>query len=140
MRVIGNLIRVRDSDLPWPEKVRQGIFDQFDEQDVPYYAATFVTLSELYTKAREKKNESLFDAFRRHKEVWIEILQEGIDQGYAGGGVSAKMAYFALTGMCNWVYKWYSEKGALTTKEIGEQFARLFLDGFAKRKPVGKLT
>jgi hypothetical protein len=59
----------------------------------------------------------------------MDILQ---DQGYADGSMSAKMAYFALVGMCSWTYKWYSEKGALSTREIGEQFARLFLDGFTR--------
>lgn len=136
-RVIENLLKIKDSNLPWPEKVRRAIMQQFDEEQVPHFKAIFMSVSELYTKARREENEVLFNAFKRHKEVWINLLQEGIDQGYSDGTISAKLAYFALVGMCQWAYKWYSPQGPLTAKEIGEQFANLFLEGFA-RKPAGK--
>jgi AcrR family transcriptional regulator len=139
-KVTEGLIQVRDSDLPWPEKVRRGIFAQFDSRYISYYTAIFITLSELYTKARHDRNEFMFDSFRRHKEIWTDILQEGVDQGYTDGSMSAKTAYFALVGMINWTYKWYSEGGTLTIEELSEQFARLFLGGFTADRPIGSLT
>ncbi len=131
-KVIERLLKVKNSGLPWPEKIRQAILAQFEQEDVPHFAATFMAVSELYTKARRDKNRVLLAAFRRHKEAWISLLQEGIEQSYSDGTISAKLAYFALVGMSQWTYKWYSESGPLTSEEIGEQFARLFLEGFAR--------
>lgn len=136
-RVIHKLEKIKDSDLPWPEKVRRAILEQFNDEEVPHFTAIFMSVSELYTKGRER-NEVIFNVLKRHKEVWIDILQEGIDSGYSDGSISAKLAYFALVGMCQWAYKWYSDKGPLTAKQIGEQFAKLFLEGFGSSRPAGK--
>ncbi len=63
-----------------------------------------------------------------YQEQVEKILQGGIAGGYFRQ-VDARLATLALFGMCNWAYQWYRKGGINTSKEIGDFFAELFLNG-----------
>src|SRR6185295_355107 len=44
-------------------------------------------------------------------------------------GVNPKLAAFALLGMLNWTYQWYSTAGSNSREEIAKSFQHIFLQG-----------
>jgi AcrR family transcriptional regulator len=45
------------------------------------------------------------------------------------GKVSARAATFALLGMINWIYQWYSPEGSLQERDLVEQYTEIFFSG-----------
>ena len=62
------------------------------------------------------------------------IIQQGMDQGIFRTG-DPKMIEFAMMGAVNWIAKWFDPAGALTSDQIGDQFAD-YLVGGLKEYPV----
>jgi AcrR family transcriptional regulator len=56
------------------------------------------------------------------------IIQQGIDQGAFRTG-DPKMIEFAMMGAVNWIAKWFDPSGALTSNQIGDQFADYLVGG-----------
>jgi len=131
------LKQIRDSDLPWPEKVRRSISMHLDGDYISSYRIAFTVLSELYVQSRRRKNKRLFLPLREHDKVWMEIILQGVEQGYVHeDSVDPKLLYLFLSGAWNWVYKWYSPRGPLTLEKIREQLAELFMKGCISRDLV----
>ena len=56
------------------------------------------------------------------------IIQQGIDQGAFRTG-DPKMIEFAMMGAVNWIAKWFDPAGAMTSDQIGDQFADYLVGG-----------
>ena len=56
------------------------------------------------------------------------IIQQGIDQGTFRPG-DPKMIEFAMMGAVNWIAKWFDPAGAMTSDQIGDQFADYLVGG-----------
>ncbi len=65
----------------------------------------------------------------KFENIWREIIQEGIDFGQFNSTNAAQATRFLL-GTLNWTITWYNPAGPLTSAEITEQCANLFLHGF----------
>ena len=66
------------------------------------------------------------------ERIWREIIKEGISQGEfipSEPGLTTK----ALLGVLNWTITWYQEDGLLSSDEIADQFADLFIQGMLVR-------
>lgn len=59
------------------------------------------------------------------------IIQQGMDQGVFKPG-DPKMIEFAMMGAVNWIAKWFDPEGAMTSDQIGEQFANYLVGGLKK--------
>ncbi len=67
------------------------------------------------------------------EQIWREIIKEGISQGefiQSEPGLTTK----ALLGVLNWTITWYQEDGLLSSDEIADQFADLFIQGMLVRE------
>lgn len=65
---------------------------------------------------------------RRYERTIADLVAEGIARGELRE-VDPRLAALALLGALNWTVKWFSPAGPLGAAEVGEAFARLFLDG-----------
>lgn len=66
---------------------------------------------------------------RREYEEWIESC---VAAGISGGAfrpLAARLPTLALLGALNWTVKWFDPAGPKTAREVGEEFAGLFLQG-----------
>ncbi len=68
------------------------------------------------------------------KKEYIHFVAELIaDVQHARGlnsvAVHPKTAAFALLGMINWIYQWYSPEGSIKEEELVEQFTRILFSG-----------
>lgn len=69
------------------------------------------------------------DAKRDRYQALVEdLIRQGVESGEFRD-VDAHLAAFALFGMCNWAYQWYSSEGPLRTREIAYAFWDLLLHG-----------
>jgi AcrR family transcriptional regulator len=59
------------------------------------------------------------------------IIQQGIDDGVFRTG-DPKMIEFAMMGAVNWIAKWFDPAGAMTSDQIGDQFADYLVGGLKK--------
>jgi len=67
---------------------------------------------------------------RRYEEVFIEIVQEGIDDGTIRPLASARVLAFGIIGMIGWTNRWFvPQKSAESAEEIGAAFAEMALGG-----------
>jgi TetR/AcrR family transcriptional regulator, cholesterol catabolism regulator len=65
------------------------------------------------------------DAFDRGMR---RIIQGGVESGVFGG-VDAKLMAFAILGAVNWIPRWYSPEGPLTSQHIADRFADFLTRG-----------
>ncbi|MDY6863184.1 MAG: TetR family transcriptional regulator, partial [Thermodesulfobacteriota bacterium] len=73
---------------------------------------------------------------RRVFERYIEeVLIEGVNKGIFQIK-DTKMATYALLGMDNWIYQWYSPDGKFKPEGMAELFIELFLKGILKDKKM----
>jgi AcrR family transcriptional regulator len=70
---------------------------------------------------------------RRYERTIADLIAEGSARGELRE-VDPRLATLALLGALNWTVKWFSPAGALGAGEVGEAFARLFLDGLRQPK------
>ena len=67
----------------------------------------------------------------RHATLLEAILEEGVRAGEFRA-INIKMTTYAIIGMCNWLYQWYSPDGPLTPREIANIFSDLIIQGLSK--------
>ena len=76
---------------------------------------------------------------RRQRRMWVDLLHEGIDQGYFRPDIDVDLVYRFIRDT-TWVsVRWYQPGGPLTAEQVGRQYLSIVLGGIAtqKEKPGG---
>jgi AcrR family transcriptional regulator len=69
---------------------------------------------------------------RRQRKMWVEVLTEGIDQGYFRPDVDVDVVYRFIRDT-TWVsVRWYQPGGPLTAQQVGQQYLSIVLGGIRK--------
>jgi AcrR family transcriptional regulator len=69
---------------------------------------------------------------RRQRKMWVEVLTEGIDQGYFRPDVDVDVVYRFIRDT-TWVsVRWYQPGGPLTAQQVGQQYLSIVLGGIGK--------
>ncbi|MDO8689103.1 MAG: TetR/AcrR family transcriptional regulator, partial [Dehalococcoidia bacterium] len=87
--------------------------------------AVLLEASKYLSPARRR---SALKQQRRYESLIERILEEGVLLGQFRP-CDAKVITFAILGMGNWVYRWYSPKGKLAIAELARVFAEFALCG-----------
>ncbi len=125
---IDGLEKVNRMPIPVGEKIRLGIqhhlssFDQY----IAEYAVMLHEKTDWLPKSLERKIKK---KFRHYTTLWDKLINEAISDKVIQPGLDSKVLMWAILGMCNWVYKWYSREGRLSTSKIGEIFYRVLREG-----------
>ena len=68
---------------------------------------------------------------RRQRKMWVEILTEGIAQGYFRPDVDVDLVYRFIRDT-TWVsVRWYQPGGSLTAEQVGQQYLSIVLGGIS---------
>lgn len=87
----------------------------------------------LEHRSLEPKYRTLHIPHRdRFERIWRDLIQEGKNAGVFDSS-DASMSARAILGVANWTVTWYRKDGPMTSAEIADQFADLFLKGLLKR-------
>lgn len=65
------------------------------------------------------------------ERIFEEVITEGVAKGEFRADLNARRATLAILGMCNAASSWYRKEN-VSVAEIGEDFARLVIDGIAE--------
>jgi AcrR family transcriptional regulator len=66
---------------------------------------------------------------RAYGDLFMSIIEDGQKAGEFRADVDARLMMLAIVGMMNWSHRWFVPGGPKTLPEIGEQFAKVALDG-----------
>jgi AcrR family transcriptional regulator len=95
-------------------------------EHMPLYGFSFRDEGYLPKEVREE-----FRALKSEIDVQLQlVINEGIVAGQFKP-LNSRMVGFAIIGMCNWMWKWYRDDGALSPKEIADVVCALVIDGLA---------
>jgi AcrR family transcriptional regulator len=129
MDILDETVLAPIKDITDPrEKLRQTIIGHID----------------LIVRARDQEitvilheNRSLSGALRKklnaRKRAYIDYLENLIARVQEQSGrpplVKPRLAAFALLGMINWLYQWYSAEGSVKQEELAQVYTDFFLRG-----------
>jgi AcrR family transcriptional regulator len=69
---------------------------------------------------------------REYDAIFEGVYNAGVEQGIFRK-LPAHVVVAGALGMCNWLYVWYDEEGALTAAEIADSYATILSDGWRIR-------
>jgi TetR/AcrR family transcriptional regulator, cholesterol catabolism regulator len=84
---------------------------------------------------RSLAGEALVEV-RRQRERYLALVTGVVRRGISCGefgSTDARVATFAVLGMCNWLCQWYRPEGRLSAAEIGRAFGDVVLGGLLLR-------
>ena len=74
------------------------------------------------------------DLNRRQRKMWVDLLKQGIEQGYFPADIDVDLVYRFIRDT-TWVsVRWYQPGGPLTAEQVGRQYLAIVLDGIATEK------
>ncbi len=128
--LIERMQSVLDCPAPPDEKLRQAMIvylkTMLDRRDL---AAVLLLEHRSLEPEMQSRHVPRRDRFER---LWRDLIQDGLDADQYCCTDPA-VASWALLGVLNWTITWYRPEGSLTSEEIAEQFANLFLNGLRTR-------
>jgi AcrR family transcriptional regulator len=116
-------------DLPADERLRQMICEylQILAENTDLSAVLLFEHRSLDGRqhARHLPNRDKFEA------LWREVLEDGVrTRRFVCEDVA--VAARAILGIMNWTITWYRPNGALTIRQVAEQYSNLLLNGLLK--------
>jgi AcrR family transcriptional regulator len=73
---------------------------------------------------------------RRQRKMWVDVLTEGIEQGYFRGDLDIDLVYRFIRDT-TWVsVRWYQPGGPLTAEQVGREYLAIVLGGITTHKEV----
>jgi AcrR family transcriptional regulator len=127
--LMAQLDEIEATDLPANEKFAGVITGQVRlfADNIAELAVFIENETELprpeYQRARKEK--------RDYTERLEALYRQGVEEGVFAD-LPPRLAVFAISGMTNWMYRWYDPAGTYTPEELGAFFLRLAQGGYLK--------
>lgn len=119
-------------DVPSLEKLRTLIIELMRSY-AAHYPLLYVYMRENLAhveSGRTEWSQYMRHINRRYEEVFIAIVQDGIDDGTIRPLASARVLAFAIIGMIGWTNRWFvPDRSPESADVIGNAFAELALGG-----------
>ena len=126
-RAYNTLEEIVNSDAPATEKITKAIANHVTvfAQHYPHIA---VYLHDFHN-VMKKLQDSGAEAPKEYQQLLAQLLQQGVDSGELRADLDPTVAGYAILGMCNWMYRWYTPEGHLPAEAIANVFTKLVLEG-----------
>jgi AcrR family transcriptional regulator len=76
----------------------------------------------------------LFKLGQQYERCLMDILAEGLADGSFSSASEPKIIAYGVLGSLNWTHRWFNPEGRLSSDQVAETFADLFLRGLAPRE------
>jgi TetR/AcrR family transcriptional regulator, cholesterol catabolism regulator len=122
---------IADGEGSAPEKLRALIVDLWESYQEHYPLMYVYVQEDMRRLATDDSPQAavLMSLGERYSQAVRRVIAQGIDDGYFGEQFGVTLTAHAVIGAVSWSHRWYSPVGELSAREIGEQFADLFLQG-----------
>ena len=85
----------------------------------------------IYQDEAQRRFSYVEELNQRHRAMWVDVLNEGIAQGYFQSGMDVDLVYRFIRDT-TWVsVRWYQPGGPLTAEQVGKQYLAIVLGGIA---------
>lgn len=123
---------VRKTDASTEEKLRTLIIELMKSYGT-HYPLLYIYLRENLSQVEGSRTDwsrQVRKLNQRYEEIFVSIVQEGIDAGTLRSTGSAKVIAYGIIGMMGWTNRWFEpQKSAESAEEIGVVFADMVLNG-----------
>jgi hypothetical protein len=75
-----------------------------------------------------ERRAEIIEGRDRYEAVLRGLVASGVESGELRP-VEPKIAVFAILGAINWIARWYDPEGDVDSRELGEDFADLLIEG-----------
>ena len=75
----------------------------------------------------------LLDSQKRFRQMWVDLLEKGIDEGDFRADLDPPVIYRFLRDTVWVAASWYQPQGRLTSEEIARQYLAMVLEGIQRR-------
>jgi TetR/AcrR family transcriptional regulator, cholesterol catabolism regulator len=80
----------------------------------------------------------LFKLGQQYERCLVDIIAEGLADGSFASASDAKIIAYGILGSLNWTHRWFNPAGRLTSDQVAETFADLFLRGLEPREKTAR--
>jgi AcrR family transcriptional regulator len=130
-RMTADLKAIVSLDLPASERLERAIGQHMQTLD-ENYPGLFISLAENLHLLTIGTDRDIQKNARAYADLFMSIIEDGIRAGEFRADVDPRLMMLAIVGMMNWSHRWFAPDGRNTLPEIGEQFAKLALDGLRR--------
>ena len=122
---------IADGDGTAPEKLRALIVDLWESYQEHYPLMYVYVQEDMRRLASDESPQAavLISLGDRYSQAVRRVIAQGIEEGDFGEQFGVTLTAHAVIGAVSWSHRWYSPNGQLGAREIGEQFADMFLQG-----------
>jgi TetR/AcrR family transcriptional regulator, cholesterol catabolism regulator len=138
---------VHASKATAPDKLRTLIVSLM-ESYATHYPLLYVYIRENLSHVESDRTDwsrYMRSLNRQYEEVFIAIVQEGLDDGSLRSLTTARVTAYGIIGMIGWSNRWFvPQKSDVSGRDVGLAFADMVLGGLVSRavvspKPVRRL-
>ncbi len=87
-----------------------------------------------YKALPEKWKKKVIEFRDEYESILRKIIKECQNEGKVRKDIDPKIIGFAILGMINWVYHWFSETGKLSADEVAEKFCEIIMRGIESKE------
>lgn len=125
--------QIIDSEPNPLERFKELFMASFDAIE-HHHAEVVIYQDEAKRLSGQSRFEYVDELNRRQRKMWVDVLTEGIAQGYFRPDIDVDLVY-RLVRDTTWVsVRWYQPGGPLTAEQVGLQYLSIVLGGIRKEK------
>ena len=129
--LFGRYQRIIDSEPDPLERLRGLFLASFDAIE-HRHAQVVIYQDEANRLSSQERFSYVGDRNRQQRKMWIDVLKQGIDEGYFRPDLDVDLVYRFIRDT-TWVsVRWYSPGGPLTAEQVGQQYLAIVLGGITK--------
>lgn len=117
---------------PNPLERFKGLFMASFDAIEDHHAEVVIYQDEAKRLAGQPRFGYLDELNKRQRKMWVDVLTEGIAQGYFRPDIDVDLVYRFIRDT-TWVsVRWYQPGGPLTAEQVGRQYLSIVLGGIRK--------
>ena len=116
---------------PNPLARLQGLFMASFDAIEDHHAEVVIYQDEAKRLSGHERFSYIDELNRRQRKMWVDLLTEGIEQGYFRPDIDVDLVYRFIRDT-TWVsVRWYQPGGPLSAEQVGRQYLSIVLGGIA---------
>ncbi len=127
-RLFARYREIMDSETNPLERIKglfMASFDAIEHQ----HAQVVIYQDEAKRLSSQPRFSYIEDMNRQQRKMWVEVLNQGIDEGYFRPALDVDLVYRFIRDT-TWVsVQWYQPGGPLTAQQVGRQYLAIVLGG-----------
>ncbi len=127
-RLFARYSEIMDTEANPLERLK-GLFMASFEAIEHQHAQVVIYQDEAKRLSSQPRFSYIEDMNRQQRKTWVEVLNQGIDEGYFRPGLDVDLVYRFIRDT-TWVsVQWYQPGGPLTAQQVGRQYLAIVLGG-----------